>query len=100
MHNYRQQVVINDRFGPVQTSVDVLVQINSEPSSFSIEYLDWNPEKEDYIARLAMVFGDYVVEADKAGSSYDYVAIWRFLNSPKNAKFVRMALKSGNASKR
>lgn len=74
MHNYRQQVVINDRFGPVQTSVDVLVQINSEPSSFSIEYLDWNPEKEDYIARLAMVFGDYVVEADKAGSSYDYVA--------------------------
>ena len=54
MHNYRQQVVINDRFGPVQTSVDVLVQINSEPSSFSIEYLDWNPEKEDYIARLAM----------------------------------------------
>ena len=74
MHNYRQQVVINDRFGPVQTSVDVLVQINSEPSSFSIEYLEWNPEKEDYIARLAMVFGDYVVEADKAGSSYDYVA--------------------------
>ena len=74
MHNYRQQVVINDRFGPVQTSVDVLVQINSEPSSFSIKYLDWNPEKEDYIARLAMVFGDYVVEADKAGSSYDYVA--------------------------
>ncbi len=74
MHNYRQPVVINDRFGPVQTSVDVLVQINSEPSNFSIEYLDWNPEKEDYIARLATAFSDYVVEAEKAGSSYDYVA--------------------------
>lgn len=74
MHNYRQQVVINDRFGPVQTCVDVLVQINSEPSNFSIEYLDWNPEKEDYIARLATAFRDYVVEVEKTGSSYDYVA--------------------------
>jgi len=73
MHNYRQQTVINDRFGPVQTSVDVLVQINSDPSSFTLEYLDWNPEKEHYIARLADAFGDYVVEAEKASNSYDYV---------------------------
>ena len=74
MHNYRQQTVINDRFGPVQTSVDVLVQINSDPSSFTLEYLDWNPEKERYILRLSEAFGDYVVEAEKASNSYDYVA--------------------------
>ena len=74
MHNYRQSTVISDRFGPVQTSVDVLVQINSEPSSFTLEYLDWNPEKEDYVLRLAEAFKDYVVEAEKAGNSYDYVA--------------------------
>ena len=74
MHNYRQQTVINDRFGPVQTSVDVLVQINSDPASFTLEYLDWNPEKEQYIARLSDAFSDYVVEAEKASNSYDYVA--------------------------
>lgn len=74
MHNYRQQTVINDRFGPVQTSVDVLVQINSEPGNFTLEYLDWNPEKERYIKRLAEAFADYVVDAEKAGNSYDYVA--------------------------
>ena len=74
MHNYRQQIVINDRFGPVQTSVDVLVQINSDPSGYTLEYLDWNPEKEEYISRLANNFSDYVVEAEKAGNSYDYVA--------------------------
>jgi len=74
MHNYRQSTVISDRFGPVQTSVDVLVQINSEPSSFTLEYLDWNPEKEDYVLRLAEAFKDYVVEAEKTGNSYDYVA--------------------------
>lgn len=74
LHNYRQQTVINDRFGPVQTSVDVLVQINAEPKNYSLEYLDWNPEKENYIARLAEAFEGFVVEAEKAGNSYDYVA--------------------------
>lgn len=74
MHHYRQQIVINDRFGPVQTSVDTLVQINSDPGRFTLEYLDWNPEKERYIASLAETFGGYVVEAEKAGNSYDYVA--------------------------
>ncbi len=74
LHNYRLQTVINDRFGPVQTSVDVLVQINSDPGSFTLGYLDWNPEKEHYIASLSDAFSDYVVEAEKASSSYDYVA--------------------------
>ena len=74
MHNYRQQTVINDRFGPIQTSADALIQINSDPSNFTLEYLDWNPEKEDYVARLADAFRDYIVEAEKSGNSYDYVA--------------------------
>lgn len=74
LHNYRQQTVVNDRFGPVQTSVDVLVQINAEPKNYSLEYLDWNPEKENYIVRLAEAFEGFVVEAEKAGNSYDYVA--------------------------
>lgn len=74
MHNYRQQTVISDRFGPVQTSVDILIQINSEPRNFTLEYLDWSPEKEDYIKRLAEAFSDHIVEAEKAGNSYDYVA--------------------------
>lgn len=74
MHNYRQQTVISDRFGPVQTSVDVLIQINSAPGNFTLEYLDWNPEKEEYIKRLAGAFDDYIVDAEKAGNFYDYVA--------------------------
>lgn len=74
MHNYRQQTMINDRFGPVQTTVDVIVQINSNPGDFTVDYLDWNPEKEEYVARLAEAFSGYVVDAEKAGNSYDYVA--------------------------
>ena len=74
MHNYRQQTVISDRFGSVQTNVDVLVQINSNPGNYTLEYLDWNPEKEEYISRLSNAFSDFVVDAEKAGNSYDYVA--------------------------
>ena len=74
LHNYRQQTVISDRFGPVSTGVDLLVQINAAPSHYSLEYLDWNPEKENYVTRLAEAFDTYVVEAEKAGNSYDFVA--------------------------
>ena len=74
IHNYRQQIVIHDQSGPVQTSVDVLIQINSKPGNFMLEYLDWNPEKEDYVRRLSEAFKDYVVDAEKTGSTYDYVA--------------------------
>ena len=74
MHHYRQQTVINDRFGPIQTNADALIQINSDPSSFTLEYLDWNPEKENYITRLSDAFRDYIVDAERSGNSYDYVA--------------------------
>ena len=89
MHNYRQQTVINDRYGPIQTSADVLVQINSEPEKFALEYLEWNPEKEEYILRLAEAFSSFVVDAEKAGNSYDYVsnAMHRwYMSLPKYSK--------------
>lgn len=89
LHNYRQQTVINDRFGPVQMTIDVLVQINSEPGNFTLEYLDWNPEKEEYIARLAEAFSAFVINAEKAGNSYDYVsnAMHRwYMSLPKFSK--------------
>lgn len=74
LHEYRQQTVITDKFGPVSTSADALTQINSEPEGYFLEYLDWDPEKESYTHRLAEAFSDYVVDAEKANNSYDYVA--------------------------
>lgn len=89
IHNYRQQIVLNNRAGQVQTTVDILVQINAEPSNFTLEYLEWNPEKEAYIIRLADIFNEYVVEAEKTGNTYDYVssAMFRwFMALPKYSK--------------
>jgi len=103
LHNYRQQTVINDRFGAVQTTADVLVLINADPSSYTLEYLDWNPEKEKYVTRLASAFVDYVIDAEKAGNSYDYVANamrrW-FLALSKYSKESKTRPAGGKISKR
>lgn len=89
MHKYRQQIEINDRFAHVPITVDALIQINAEPNKFTLEYLDWNPEKENYVTRLSEAFSDYVIDAEKAGNSYDYVANamrrW-FMALPKYSK--------------
>lgn len=89
IHAYRQQITISNNFEPMKTNVDTLIQINSAPENFSIEYLDWNADNENFIASLAEVFKDFIVGAEKNFDSCDYVAnaITRwFLSLPKYAK--------------
>ena len=89
MHEYRQQIIILDKFGQVPTSADVLLQINADPAAFGLSYLDWNPEKESFIGQLADLFSDYVIDAEKGANTYDYVvnAMRRWLMSlPKYSK--------------
>lgn len=91
MHNYRQQIVISDKVGVVPTNIDTLIQINSNPENFTLEYLDWNPAKEKYISRLAETFSSFVIEAEKFGNYYDYVSNamrrW-YMSLPKFSKEV------------
>lgn len=74
LHEYKQQVIILDRFGQVPTSADVLLQINAEPGAFSLSYLDWDPEKESFIEQLAPVFSNHIIEAEKGANTYDFIA--------------------------
>ena len=89
IHNYRQQITISNRFESVRTSVDTLIQINSAPEDFSIEYLDWTADNENFVAKLAETFADFVVSAEKNLGSCDYVAnamVRWFLSLPKYSK--------------
>lgn len=89
LHEYKKQVVIQDQYGQVPLSMDVLLQINANPASFTLTYLDWDPEKERYIQALSELFRENVVEAERGNNSYDYVSNamkrW-FLALPKYAK--------------
>lgn len=89
LHEYKQQVVILDRFGQVPISADVLMQINADPAAFTLSYIDWDPEKENFISQLADIFSEYVIDAEQGANTYDYVvnAMRRwFLSLPKYAK--------------
>lgn len=89
MHEYKREVIISDQFGQVTLSAETLLQINSKPDMFTLSYLDWDPEKEGFVYKLAENFAEYIVDAERGANSYDYVvsAMCRwYMALPKYAK--------------
>ena len=89
LHEDKKHVIIQDQYAQVPVSLEVLLQINADPSAFTLTYLDWDPEKERYIQGLAQLFRENIVEAEQGNNSYDYVSNamkrW-FLSLPKYTK--------------
>ncbi|XCP85136.1 restriction endonuclease subunit S [Roseburia hominis] len=89
MHEYKREVIISDQFGQVTLSAETLLQINSKPEMFTLAYLDWDPEKEGFVNKLAESFAEYIVDAERGINSYDYaVSAMRrwYMALPKYAK--------------
>ena len=89
LHEYRQEAVIINDLGQVSLGVDALLQIEAEPSQFRIQYLDWDPEKGEFIRELEEIFKENVIEAEKATNAYEYVVMamrrW-YMSLPKYSK--------------
>ena len=89
LHEFRQESVIIGALGQEPLSVDTLLQIEAEPSMFQIQYLDWDPAKEEFVRDLEDIFCEYVVPAEKAANSYDYIVSamkrW-YMSLPKYSK--------------
>lgn len=89
IHEYKKEIIISDQHGQVPLSTDILLQINAKPSLFYLSYLNWDGEKEDFVRRISEDFSDYIVEAEKGASSYEYVVSamrrW-YMALPKYAK--------------
>lgn len=102
-HEFKQYLIIQDRYGQVQINVDLLMQINVNPSLFTLSYLDWNPEKEEFILHLSEIFDDYMNITEKNANSYDYIVAamrrWYF-SLPKYAKETKKDLEGKNIDKR
>ena len=94
LHEYKQQVVIKDRFGQVLLTADTIVQINSMPENYTLEYLDWNPDKVEFVQRMERIFCETVVSVEKNTSPYDYIisAMKRwYVSLPKYVKEMKAA---------
>ena len=74
IHEYRQQVVISDKYGQVSMTADTLFQINATPSAFTLSYIDWDPQKEEFITVMADIFSPFVIDAERTSNTYDFIA--------------------------
>lgn len=94
IHEYKSEVIISDQYGQVPVNAEVMLQINSKPEMFTLSYLDWNPEKENFVKCLSRYFADYIIEAERGANSYDYVVVamrrW-YMALPKYAKDSKFA---------
>ena len=102
-HEFKQELILQDRFGQVPITADVLIQVNANPEGFTLAYLDWDPEKAEFIQGLAEIFSDYVIEAEKKVNAYDYVVSamrrW-YMALPKYAKELKRSAKGKKVDKR
>ena len=102
-HEFKQELILQDRFGQVPITADTLLQINANPEGFTLAYLDWDPEKAEFTQRLADIFSDYVIEAEKLMNAYDYVVSamkrW-YMALPKYAKELKRSVKGQKVDKR
>jgi len=89
LHEYKQEAMIVGSMGQEPMSLDTLLQIEADPSLFCLQYLDWDPEKEEYIHELEETFHDYIIDAEKTANSYDFVVSamkrW-YMSLPKYSK--------------
>ena len=95
VHEFKQSILISDHYGQVATSTDTILQVNADPKSFYVSFLDWNPEKELYVNNLSKLFMDHVIEAEKTNNSYEYVVMamrrW-YMSLPKYSKEIKRSV--------
>ncbi|WP_455009245.1 restriction endonuclease subunit S [Oribacterium sinus] len=103
LHEYKQEAIVLDRFGQVPINAGTLMQIVADPKAYQLSYLDWNPEKEEYIKKLSDIFRSHVLEAEKGINYYDYVAAamrrW-YMSLPKYSKECRRSISGEKIDKR
>ncbi len=103
LHEHKQQLVFTDRNGQVTLNSDTVNLININPSGFFVAHIDWDVEKEQAVCRLEKLFAEYIVEAEKNISAYDYVvnAMRRwYMGLPRYAKESKVDNEGNRIDKR
>lgn len=88
-HEYSEDIILQNELGQLPLSADTLQAINANPEDYSLVFLEWNPEKQEFVNKLSGIFSNYVIEAEKNLSAYDFTASamkrW-YLSLPRYAK--------------
>lgn len=88
-HEFSEDIILQNDLGQLPLSADTLQMINACPEDYTLVFLEWNPEKQEFVSKLSEIFSNYVIEAEKNLSAYDFVASamkrW-YLSLPRYAK--------------
>lgn len=91
LHEYKKELVICGRYGQVPMNAGTIEQINVNPESFTLSYIDWNPDKEAYLAELENIFTEYLPNDDSI-TPYERIMTamnrW-YLSLPKYSKSLK-----------
>lgn len=102
-HEYKKELIIEDRFRQVPITADTLLQINANPAGFYLTYLEWDAEKESFVRQLETIFSRNIINAEKTVNSYDYVVAamkrW-YMSLPKYAKGIKRTIKGERVDQR
>ena len=102
-HEYKKELIIEDRFKQVPISADTLLQINANPGGFYLTYLEWDAEKESFVRQLESTFIRNIINAEKTVNSYDYVVAamkrW-YMSLPKYAKGIKRTIRGERVDQR
>ena len=74
-HEYSEDIILQNEHGQLPLSADTLQMINASPEDYMLVFLEWNPEKQEFVSKLSEIFSNYVIEAEKNLSTYDFVAL-------------------------
>lgn len=73
-HEYHEDIILENEMGQLPLTADTLQAINSAPAEYYLKYLDWNPEKQQFVTNIANMFSRYVIDAERNLSAYEYAA--------------------------
>lgn len=83
---YKKQISIMHNENNVLLNAQTISDLNESPELYSLKYLEWDKEKDEYIEALENIFSATINQNEKENNSYDCVAFamerW-YLSLPK-----------------
>ena len=92
---YKKEISILHKENNVLLNAQTISDLNENPEKYSLKYLEWDKEKEEYIEELGKIFSSSITRTENESISYDAVAFamerW-YLSLAKYAREIKTSV--------
>lgn len=92
---YKKQILIQYKENNISLNAQTISDLNENPEKYSLKYLEWDKEKEEYIEELGKIFSSSITRTENESISYDAVAFamerW-YLSLAKYAREIKTSV--------